>query len=240
MSSHDRELGSRRLDEATARRLSKLRTMPVDTAGLERALRAQLPPVPGAERAGRTPRAIAAWFRPMRAAAAAVVLLALVGTVVLTGSSGPAMASTDQMVRMHQDLVAGRIPAVQVDSIEAANRVLADESRHSPELPELPQGEATAPPDAHVMACCLKSVKNKRVACVLMKTEGVPVTLAVAKAEDMRSPKSPTVVRGGVTYHVQSAGSLNMVMTERQGRWVCLVAELPTERLMDIATRLEF
>jgi hypothetical protein len=74
-------------------------------------------------------------------------------------------------------------------------------------------------PQAHVMACCIKSVQNKRVACVLLKSEGVPVTMAVADAKDVRSPKSPVVVHSGTRYHVQSSGSLNMVMTEREGRW---------------------
>jgi hypothetical protein len=47
-------------------------------------------------------------------------------------------------------------------------------------------------------------------------------------------------VRAGVTYHVQSSGRVNMVMTERQGRWVCLMGEAPIERLMDFAERLQF
>ena len=50
-----------------------------------------------------------------------------------------------------------------------------------------------------------------------------------------------TVVTGlsdGVTYHVQSFNSLNMVMTERNGRWICLIGRVPTERLMELALRL--
>jgi hypothetical protein len=95
-------------------------------------------------------------------------------------------------------------------------------------------------PQAHVMACCIKSVQNKRVACVLLKSDGVPVTMAVADAKDVRSPKSLVVVHSGTRYHVQSSGSLNMVMSEREGRWVCLIAELPAERLMGLAAHLEF
>ena len=51
------------------------------------------------------------------------------------------------------------------------------------------------------MACCMKSVKNKKVACVLLKSEDVAVTMTVANAADMKLPRSPTVTRGGVTYH---------------------------------------
>ena len=42
------------------------------------------------------------------------------------------------------------------------------------------------PPDAHVMACCLKSIKDKEVACVLLNSEGTPITMSVAKASDSR------------------------------------------------------
>jgi hypothetical protein len=56
----------------------------------------------------------------------------------------------------------------------------------------------------------------------------------------MRVPSSPVTYRNGVPYHVQASGSLNMVMAERQDRWVCLISDLPAERLMDLAARLEF
>jgi hypothetical protein len=83
-------------------------------------------------------------------------------------------------------------------------------------------------------------VKDKKVACVLLKREGVPVTMTVAKDSDMRLPKSPPVVRNGISYHVQSSGSLNMVMTQRHGRWVCLIGELASDRLMELADQLQF
>jgi len=91
-----------------------------------------------------------------------------------------------------------------------------------------------------VMACCMRSVKNKKVVCVLMEDSAGPVSMTVANASDMQAPASPTVTRGGVSYHVQSVGPLNMVMTERNGRWICLIAKLPAERLMDLAASLEF
>jgi hypothetical protein len=56
----------------------------------------------------------------------------------------------------------------------------------------------------------------------------------------MRVPTSPVTVRNGVSYHVQASGNLNMVMTERSDRWVCLIAEMPAERLMDLAAQLQF
>ena len=123
-------------------------------------------------------------------------------------------------------------PAIQVDSIDAANKVLAGEHPQAPTLPQVPA--------EHVMACCMKSVKNTRISCLLMKQEGVPVSLMVARSQDMRAPSSPVTVRDDVSYHVQASGGLNMVMTERHDRWVCLIGELPAERLIDVAAQLKF
>ena len=216
-----------RWDRAASARLAKLRTMPVDTIRLEKVLRAQIPqPTRGARYAWLS-------LRPVRAIAASILVIGTLASVLLLATwSRPALASAADMAKMHEELVSGRVPAVQVDSIEAANRALS--SQH-PECPEVPQV-----PAEHVMACCMKSVKDKRVACILLKREGVPVTMVVANAADVRSPKCPEVVRDGVTYRVESVGSLSMVMTERHGRWVCLISATPADGLMDLASKLNF
>ncbi len=226
MNTRDTDDNPSELDRAVAGRLAKLRTMPVDTSRLDAAIRAQIP------QPGRDRRMRIGWFRPFRAIAASITLLAILSAVLLSTSGGPALASPAQMARFHQSLVSGEVAATQVDSIEAANQVLTAKWPQSPQLPDVPQD--------HVMACCMKSVKDKRLACVLLKRDGVPVTMTVANDSDMKLPKSPTVDHGGVTYHVQSFEQTNMVMTERGGRWVCLISELPAERLMDIAQKLRF
>jgi hypothetical protein len=215
-------------EEAVAGRLSKLRSMPVETGRLAAALQAQIP-----NPAARQRRTMWMSLRSVRAVAASLLLLGTLAAVfVFATMSRPALASPAQMARMHEELVAGTVGAVQVDSIEAANLVLAGEHPQFPALPSLPAD--------HVMACCMTSVKDKKVACVLMKREGVPVSLMVARSRDMRVPESPVTVRNGVSYHIQASGRLNMVMTERHGRWVCLIGELPAERLMDVASQLKF
>ena len=215
-----------RWERAVSGRLSKLRSMPVDTSRLANVLQAEIPRP--AVRGGAT------WLslRSVRAVAATILLVgAITAVVLLTTTARPAVASPAIMAQMHDDLVAGRAPAVQVDSIDAANKVLAGEHPQFPSLPDLPAH--------HVMACCMKSVKDKKVACVLMKREGVPVSLMVARSRDLRVPASPVTVRNGATYHVQASGKLNMVMTERSDRWVCLIGEMPPERLMDLAAQLQ-
>lgn len=216
-----------RWENAVAGRLSKLRTMPVETARLAAMLRAQIPEPARATRS--------MWFsmRSFGAVAASILLLGTVIAVLLIAtSSRPALALPAEMAKMHQELVSGATPAMQVESIEEANKILAGEHPHLPALPGVPAD--------HVMACCMTSVKDKKVACVLMKREGVPVSLMVARSKDMRTPSSPVTLRDGVRYHVQSSGKLNMVMAQRNDRWVCLIGELPAERLIDIAVQLRF
>jgi hypothetical protein len=216
--------------------------MPVETGRLEQLIRTQIPDVAAddaAEEREQSRWSIGWWLRPARAVAAAAILLVAMTVLVLTNSSGEALASTTEMARMHEDLVSGRVPVMEVTSIEQASRMLAGKSSSVPALPTFGQGE-TAQPEAHVMACCMKSVQNKRVACVLMKSEGVPVTMAVADANDVQSPKSRVVRDSGSNYHVETIGVLNMVMTERDGRWVCMIAELPSDRLISLASKLEF
>jgi hypothetical protein len=216
------------LDAATSRRLARLRSMPVDTSRLERSLRAAIP-LPDAP--GRR-----SWYRrigPLRAVAASLLLLgSIVVIVLLSAASGSALASSAEMAQMHADILSGKVPVTQVESIEAANKVLASQSPDCPAVPQMPND--------HVMACCMKSVKGKRVACVLLKDEDVRVSMMVANAADMREPSSPTQVANGVVYHVQSFDRLNMVMTQRNGRWICLIGEAPAERLMQFATKLQF
>jgi len=211
------------IDEAVARRLNKLGGMPVDTSSLERSIRSAIPPVHEA-------RARRLW--PARAVAASLIVFALIAAFLLNASSGPVMASTAQMVQMHDDLISGRTPSMKVDSVEAANRVLSSESPHAPTVPNAPQ--------QHVMACCMNSIKNKKVSCVLLDFDGTPLSMMVANASDVSMPMSPQQTYHGVKYDVQSSGNLNMVMSRHGDRWICLTGSLPVERLLTIAERLAF
>ena len=211
------------IDRATSSRLGQLRAMPVDTRSFDEKLQSQIP-------FPRPRRQVIRFFRPSRIVAACLIVLGLVAAFKLIGSGNQVLAS--QMVQMHYDLVSGKTPVTKVESIEAANKFLSGQSPKCPELPKVP--------DRYEMACCMKSVKGKKMACVLLKGEGAPVTMTVANAADMQTPKSPTVVRGGVTYHVQSSGALNMVLSQRNGQWVCLIGEMSAEKLMDLEMKLHF
>lgn len=210
-------------ESAVSSRLSKLRTMPIDTSRLDQMIRAQIPqPVPAHR---------IMWLRSARAIAASLLILGGITAAVLFSLSGGNVAAAD-MAQVHREIVSGQVPVMQVQSIEEANRMLAEAAPGAPPLPQVPR--------QHVMACCMTSVHNKKMACVLLKDEGVPITMAVANASDMKLPHAPTTDRDGVSYRVQSSHGLNMVMTERNRRWLCLISEMPADRLMDVAAQLRF
>jgi hypothetical protein len=186
-------------------------------------MRKKLPPAPVAALRSRR------WWATLTAVAASVLLIAAI-TLLLQGRE--AQASSLQMAQMHEDIISGKIPTMHAASIDEANQAIAAMAGDFPRLPE--------PPAAHTMACCMRNVGKKKVACVLLETGDTPVTMAVASAADMESPQSPVTVRGGISYHVQAVGDLNMVMTERDGRWICFIGALPAEKLMGLASGVRF
>lgn len=220
------------LDRATADRLARLRTTPVDLASLRRAVDARIGGAPN--RTGVAAPSL--WLRipgQLRALAASLLVAGLVVVAVVVFTGGPVLASADRLAAIHNDLVAGGGHDRQaVDSIDAANARLATQNPGAPPVP----GVA----DDHVMACCVHMVGRTKMSCVCMVADGVPISLAVADAADVRLPPSETVTADGITYQVQSARGVNMVMTQRGGRWVCVMGQLPTQKLIEIAKRLRF
>jgi hypothetical protein len=221
------QLPENRLDEATAQRLGKLRAMPVDTSHLDLRIADEIP-----RRRVRTPLLRRrGWLRAVAASLGAVLIL---GAVMWSLSGGPVMASADMMAQFHSDMVSGQAGATPVTSIAEANQKLKHQWDHGVDLPRVPA--------EHVMMCCMRSIQDKRVACVLLQSEGgVPVTMCVARSMDMRIPPSERVVRGGLEFHVvPGVRGLTMVTTERGGKWICLIGATSSDRLIDIGSGIEF
>ena len=84
------------VDQAISRRLARLSTMPVDISGLSRAMKAQIPP--------STPQRLR-FIAPLRAIAASLLLAGAVAIVAMTLWTRPAMASSQQLLELHQSLI---------------------------------------------------------------------------------------------------------------------------------------
>lgn len=208
------------VDQATARRLRRLSTMPVDTSGLDKAI-GQAIPKPVAARSSRSAwRAV--WpGRSVAAAALSFVVMSLVLLVVF--NARPALAEPASMAELHRDLVSGTLPMTRVSSITEANQLLSKDWPSAPEIPTLPAD--------HQMACCMKNVAGKRVACVVLEDGGVPISVVVAPKGELRAPEHAMM---------HSAGKVNMLMQERDGRWYCIMGEVSADRLQQIASEMKF
>ena len=216
------------LDEATRRRLSRLASRPVDTTGAASRIRAEIERLRPARQRFSLP-GWSGWTR-RGVAAAAVLAAAAALTFVLSESGSAVYAAPSEMVNLHQDLLAGRVPVVPVADIAEAQRVIGSRWRAAPALPEQW--------DAHVHACCLRDVQSRQVACLLMNVDGTPVTVVVARTRDFQLPQGEAVDRGGQRFVVTSRDDIEMVMTQHGDRWVCLMGQTPRERLLSMAEKL--
>ncbi len=209
------------IDELIGKRLARLGSEPVDTTNLDKLIRAEIP------------QSKPLWFRVARPlAAVAAGLIVVIVAVTMFFSSQQALASPADMAQMHRDMVFGKIATMKVDSMDEANKAIAAMVGNFPQLSE--------PPETHTMACCMRNVGDKKVACVLLNNGNTPVTLTVAKTEDVKKPGGTPTVREGQTFYVQTFDKLNMVMCNRQQHWICLIGELPPDKLMELSGGLKF
>lgn len=219
-------------DQALADRVAKLRSMQAEMAGVEARIMALVPRPAAAEQSRAPIGDVAAWWRTARTIAIALLVAAVAGVALFDWSVHPAMASAQDIAQLHEDALAGRVDAVPVNSIEAASKTLADKW---PQLPALP-----LVPSERVTACGVSWVRGKPVACVLIDHDGAKVTMTVARLADLAMPLAPIVSRSGAAYCVQAVRGMNMVMTERDGAWVCLIGKVAPDQLMDLEGRMQF
>jgi hypothetical protein len=223
------------------RRLRQLSAHPVDTTSLDRALLAAIP----------RPRSsgsmlISRWARSTRGIAATVASISVIGVVILVIAlaTRPVLAEPTSMAELHRDLISGRLPMTRVTSVQDANVLLSQSWPDAPEVPTL----QSLPPD-HDLACCLKDVKGRRVVCVVLEDDGIPISIVVAPKENVRAPQAgPTVtdhtretpLTSSSRTMVHTSGSITMLMVERDGLFVCVMGETTPQRLRALLDSMRF
>lgn len=213
-----------RLELATKTRLAKLGSVPVDTSRAKARLMAI-----GVESRDAGKPSVSKRFWRAWAATAAVLAVAAGLFFVLQGTGSAAYASSAEMFQLHADLVEGRVPVIPVANSAEAKKAIEAGWPDAPALPSLPTD------NLGLHACCLKDVQNRQVACFLLRQDGVPITVVMAKAEGLRSGEGRPVVRGGHEYMVNSREGVNMVMTRHEDRWLCFMGKVPQEELIRLA-----
>jgi len=200
-------------------RLERLRSRPIDLSSLQKRIEAEIP------RPHRITFLQVLAMRSVRAVAAVLVLGVSILIITIASWSGPALASTDDLLQLHQNVVAQRMDMTNVTSMQAANAALAGKWPDAPMMPDMPEHKD--------MACCVHNIGKAKAACVLLAIDGIPVTLAAAESSEVRMPDTQILRQGNVTFHLSTVKDVSMVMTQRDGHWYCLMGQLPTTRLIE-------
>jgi hypothetical protein len=222
---------SDKLDQATQARLARLAAMPVDTSKLQARLRQAMPK----EHAGAgRPMFIGRLMHWPAAVAAAILVAALVGVLFLTNAgASPALAAPAEMAQLHEHVMGQGAHTVAASDMDQVRREIAKQWSDGPAMPS-PQA-----PTEHVMACCIHHVQGRKVACVLLQGK-TPVTMVVARAADVQPAPGTPVMRGSHQYTTHRCDQINMVMTIRDDRYICLMGDLPQNELIDLGESLAF
>ena len=204
-------------NRAVGNRLSALRSVPVDLAGLEARVRSEME---GATRRRRS----SGWRVALPALAASVAGVALVLAVVLALLGRPQSVSAAELARVHTEVLS--------ESNGAALTSAADVSRVLRSCwPDSPDGMRVGLP---VRSCCAHQVCGKRVACMSVVLNGKPVTVAIGRAGDLPVAGWPAVSsgRGPCRCAPTGGGDFNAVAAERSGTVIVMFGNHPKEELI--------
>lgn len=219
-----------RLEQATAERLAKLAARPVDTSRLEHRLELAIGREMGQQDDDSSLGGSAAWWRPFLGVAAAVLMALSVGWLVLQPGASTAMAAPAELAKIHYDVINSLTPHHSVSSVEEANQLLADQSAGFVKLPPLP---------GLMQSCCLHDLDGETLTCALIERNGELITVAIAPAGDLHAPQGEVLERDGRTYNIHRANGITMVMTTEAERWLCVMGEIDSETLMDVASQIK-
>ena len=168
------------------------------------------------------------WVRPLLAVAASLLIIAAVFAVFLTGN--PLQAAADPMIQLHEDIVAGRVKG-------AIPRLLPTP------MPSSPASTPTA----------LRFPVPARRATPRLLLPARPKSKSRLPSSRLQEHSPHHVRRQGRRHHHASwrrdssrwrhrrrpheARGYQMVMTRHQDTWICLVAKLPPDDLIALASK---
>lgn len=214
------------VDRVVARRLAKLRSTTVDTTAFDTKLREALS-------VERSPNyRLIRWpvLTPIRAVAASFLVVTTLSLVFIILTSRPAVATPQKLAAIFENAVSGQPYTTKVSSIQEAQAVMRRKWPESPILPDVS--------DMQLMQCCVHQIGRKKMACLTFYVDQQPITLAMASVHDIRSPYGEVRTVNGQEYRIGSAEGVNMVMSEVDGTWMCLMGRLPIERLITLINEI--
>lgn len=217
------------LEQAVRGRLARLSTTPVDISRLKNQLDALMAkPTASEPQRWRFPMV----WRPVSAAAAVVLIAAIIGVVMTGVGHSPAVAAPGRLAQLHAEAIRPDSMATAVSSVEEANRVLAGQWSDLPSIPIVDT--------ATLHACCIHDFMDDRVVCLVLRDGDEPLTMVVGRARSFRPTKGREVVVAGRKFYIHQVDGLLMAMTQQDNRFVCLMGEVTEDRLLHIVGKLRF
>lgn len=217
------------LEHATSTRLARLQAAPVDTTKARQFC----------EQIGTANTPLLKsyhWRHPFIMTAAALLLVAAT-TLFLIFNIGaqPVVAVPADLAQLHSEVLTQHAMMSTVQNLDQANKVLLQQWKEAPNL--------TTPLADKICACCVHSFMNRKVACMLLRPTNDPaeqVTIVLGRAKDIQCMSGNTVQFQGQTFVVHTVDGLNMIMTQQDQRYLCLMGKIPTDQLLKIASQLHY
>ncbi len=220
-----------RLDEVTRRRLARLASKPVDTTRLEASLNKAIKSQQPSNHLLQSTRF--RWWRPVSRIAAMIAVVGLIGLLFTSMGGSPAIASTTDLARIHQEVLASESDLMPATNFTQASKLIHNQWTRAPKMPEPTVGQITA--------SCLREVANRQVVCLKLDLKGQPITMVVGHSREVVcSAEHQQVSRNGRSYFVHDREGVRMVMINHEDRWVCLMGNASIDDLIEVADGLEF
>ena len=89
-----------------------------------------------------------------------------------------------------------------------------------------------------IRSCCLHQHASTTLTCALIDLDGQLITVALADGAKLHSPQGKTITRDGREFIAHTANGINMVMTTEGNRWLCVMGDVTTEQLMEVAVNI--
>ncbi len=196
-------------NQAVARRLARLATMPVDTTGLDCALREQIL---------APKRSVGTWRIAVSGLVAAAVMLAAFLIPLMAPHSS--RASVNDLSQIYNHMLASPMSGGMTDAQK--NNL-----------------QRMCSPQAGNMAnCCMQTLHHHRVACMLVKRGNQTVGVVVVPAGKLEYPQGQLRRLDGKSFIVQKTGQLNMVIQSGSRHWICVMGPQRVSKLMLIANQM--
>lgn len=216
-----------RWNVAISRRLARLRSRPVDTKKFDAWLN-DLTSAPVASMPGTSPLAS---FKRSFAWAAMVAMVLGVGIGVLVKTRAE-VAEPSGVVRLHEEVLSGESGGTIITTLAEAQFLSRERGDWVPDAPSAVDGT--------LRLWCVCDTSGVPVTCLQVDYDGQPVTVVIAERRQLRPHRGEAIELNGQKFQAHRVGPLNIVMTQVADYTICVVAELPADRLATLAATVAF